>query len=67
MTTSLIEKGRMYFDNLFDTDVEIRETTEDTVCVLDPTTKNKHLYGKEHFAAQDSEQDKRFTPKHDTN
>jgi len=63
MTKTLIEKGRMYFDSLFNTDVEIHETTKDTVCVLELSTENKHLYGKEDFAEEKSDKNKRFIPK----
>lgn len=62
MTESLIEQGKLYFDNLFGTDVEVQETTNDTVCVVEPSTKNKRLYPRENFAEK-TDQEKRFTPK----
>jgi hypothetical protein len=62
MTESLIEQGKLYFDNLFGTDVEVQETTNSTVCVVEPSTKNKHLYPRENFAEK-IDQEERFTPK----
>lgn len=66
MTTPLIERGQIYLDSLFGTEVKIQAMTDDTVCVLESGTKNKHLYGREEFA-KDTKEDKRFTPKNVTN
>jgi len=62
MTESIIQKGKLYFDNLFGTDVEVQETTHNTVCVVEPKTRNKHLYPRESFG-EETDQTKRFTPK----
>ena len=61
MTKPFIKTGEIYLDSLFDTEVKIEGMTDDTVCVLEPDTENKHLYGKEEFAL-DTQEDKRFTP-----